>query len=151
MNRILVRTQVMGLLISSYNVPNLLSLSQVDPQLPPGCEFLPVTEVVSHFLAGIPRHQRWAVLHVFVSPLHVGKTRWCPLETTRGTWHLAPSPTDTDTHTSSPQVAAPTSAFHIRRHVKAALFYGTTSRHTVRGLITTLVAVYGRVAPTAFA
>lgn len=46
----------MGLLLD--NTPNLLSLRQVDPQLPPGGEFLPVTEVVGHFLAGIPGHQR---------------------------------------------------------------------------------------------
>lgn len=48
------------------NVPNLLSFGQVDPQLPPGGEFLSVTEVVCHFLASIPGHQRRAVLVEFV-------------------------------------------------------------------------------------
>lgn len=74
--------QVMGLLIPSCNMPNLLSLRQVDPQLPPGGEFLPVTEVVGHFLAGIPGHQRWAVLHEVVSSLHVGEVK--RLVNTRG-------------------------------------------------------------------
>ena len=32
---------------------NLFSFGEVDPELPPGSEFLPVTEVISHFLTGI--------------------------------------------------------------------------------------------------
>ncbi len=63
---------------------NLLRLGQEDPQLPPGCEFLSVTEVEGHFLAGIPRYQRGAVLHELVGRLHVWQTRCCPL-TTQGT------------------------------------------------------------------
>lgn len=55
----------------SCSESNLLSLGQVDPQLPPGGELLPVAEVVGHFLAGVPRHQRGAVLHELVSRLHV--------------------------------------------------------------------------------
>lgn len=71
---------------------NLLSLGQVDPQLPPGREFLPVTEVVRHFLAGIPGHQRGAVLHELVGSLHARKTRCCPLKNERS------PPTHTYTH-----------------------------------------------------
>lgn len=58
------------------SVPNLLSLGQVDPQLSPCGEFLPVAEVVGHLLAGIARHQRRAVLHELVGCFHIGGTRW---------------------------------------------------------------------------
>lgn len=53
-----------------WNVPNLLRFGQVDPQLPPGGEFLPVAEVVCHLLASIAGHQRRAVLAEFVRSLH---------------------------------------------------------------------------------
>ena len=50
---------------------DLLRLGQVDPQLPPGAELLPVAEVEGHLLAGVPGHQRRAVLHRLVCRLHV--------------------------------------------------------------------------------
>lgn len=54
----------------AQRVSNLLSFGQVDPQLPPGGEFLPVAEVVRHLLASIAGHQRRAVLVEFVCSLH---------------------------------------------------------------------------------
>lgn len=45
---------------------NLFSFGEVDPELPPGGEFLPVTEIISHFLAGISWYQGRPVFHKLV-------------------------------------------------------------------------------------
>ena len=114
------------------SAPNLLSLSEADPQLSPRREFLPVAEVEGHFLAGISGHQRGAVLHRLVGRLHV------PCETRRRP--LRPDQSARDPVT--PQIPA-------RRHHmgEAALFafppfYDTASRRTAADVNVRLVTVH---------
>lgn len=94
---------------------NLLSLGQVDPQLPPCGEFLPVAEVVGHFFAGIPRHQRRAVLHELVGSVHVGG-----LQTTRLVFRPL-SPADWSTLT-------PTHTLRWRRRAEHGFYVTWSSR-----------------------
>lgn len=104
---------------------NLLRLGQVDPQLPPGGELLPVTEVVGHFLAGVPRHQRGAVLHELLGSLHVGKGE-AMLANTQKVCPATPDYTHSNARART-DTSFPTSG-GARRHVEC--FYDTGSRRT---------------------
>lgn len=118
---------------SSNNVSNLLSFSQVYPQLSPSCEFLPVTEVVGHFFAGISGHQRGTVLHELVGRLHVFfKKMGCCLLTlanTSNNTHWRPRTTTQDAALTLVWFqyhmdASPGSACEVLRHRVPA--YGTS-------------------------